>query len=484
MPYFRDDEDEQNQLQQPAVAPQVKISGASATTDPEGKLSQAATGAGSQAQETGSGFQNLDKYIQANNAKGFGQEVLGKVQGSFDTAQKTQAQVADEYKKRVEGANQLASQEALKQTLGGAGGATEKQVGGSKQEFEYKGPSQQEIEQFQKYKNQTYTGPRGLADTTDLYNKYWSGTSQAKQEAQALGTEGGRFALLDKYFGRGGKGPTYSQGQKGLDNLLLQNAGVGLRSQGLQNQAGALESQGKAQLESLGDIASKRAGEVEANRKLVNDQYAAAQAQAKTDISDRAKNLTENRNKEIDDLLAGFKEGALSRDQMQKLGLSEGQDLYDLDLSNYLNQSRDAVSNEQAATAQQRARLEALSQLGGESQSFLADPTELGSSYAFNKNRFNQDTPAAKSRFQEELAKSFGGESYYTNVLLNQFRNGENPVYPLKQAEAARRSDYAASNPAFARTVDTNIANVRAVLAKYGIDPNTGQSTRKLRVKE
>jgi hypothetical protein len=408
MPFFTslDQEDEnKDQAAGGGAGGEVKISGASPTTDSSGAAASSQGGGGATHNKqlnTGSGFQNLDKYLKTNQSQQFGQQVLGKVQGDVENAQKNMTQAGDQFKNTVQGANHLASEDDLNKSLSD--------------------PSNADAKQFQDWRNESYTGPKSLAESQDAWNKYWSGSNQASANAKALGTESGRFGLLDNYFGR----PQYNFGQKSLDNLLVQQSGLGQQTRDVQNQAAGLKSQGQQQAQQLQNFAAQRAGEVEQNKNHVNEAYQGAVGQAQDSVNQTLSQAQDQRAQEQNALKQAIGTGKFNPDQMRALGLSSGQSLYNTDLNNYFKFNDSPLSKEQVATDDQRARLNALAQLGGDTQSFLGDHIDPSQSYSFDSNRFKQDVAGQDKSYMDERNRILADAQRQADNIRLQLMNGRN----------------------------------------------------------
>lgn len=384
-PYFQDlslDEDEED----PA---QVQISGASPTTEDTGSESQEAR---SPNPSTGSGFQNLDKYLQTNDSRQFGNEVLGRVGGEYDTALASQAQATEQFQNQINDSNDLWTEEEITGAL--------------------ENPEDANATDFQNGMTQTYDGPTNLADAPNAWSQYWSGVNQANTTAQQLGSEAGRFSLLDSYFGK----PTYNFGQKSLDNLLVQRSGLGKETRGIQNQAIQLRTDSKQKAKDLTNLASQRAGEVEQNREQVlkaigldkdgnvlTGENAGAIGTEYQNVYDELERQNAEREAQEQGFRQGFSADNLSAEQLSALGLEAGQSLYDLDLGQYMDYGADLNRN-QVMTPQQRARIKALSQLSGITDTFASGfEEEKSNPYMFHVERFKNAAAQKQGEYQRAL---------------------------------------------------------------------------------
>lgn len=385
MPFFDNFEDE-NQLE----PGQVQLSGAS----PTDSTAEAEPNQPKQKQDTGSGFQNLDKYLSTNQPKEFGNQLLGKVQGTIDGAKENQNQASDQFKQKVTSADVLPTQNQVNQSIAA--------------------PDQANAKEFQGWLSNTYDGPKSLAEDQSSFNKFNSGTQNAATQSKLLGSESGRFGLLDNFFGR----PSYSFGEKSLDNLLVQQAGLGKETRGLQNQAAQLKSQGDLQAKNLQGFAAQRAGEVDQNRKaarsavglddngqVILGDNAGALGKSYQEVGSKLTAENAARKAEQDSLRQGSAIGQLSQDQLSKLGLAAGQNLYNLDLSNYINYGGE-LSRNQVMTPEQRSYIRALSQMTGIEDTFAqGDAQDPSAIYGFDNNKFQADLASAQGGYKQ----AYGG---------------------------------------------------------------------------
>lgn len=400
VPYFSDpneqDDEQQNQDAgfQVAGAPQTAGQGAA----------PAQAGAKPKAEKTGSGFTNIDKYVQANKAQNFGSEVVGKVQGDVNKAQDSMQQAAGSFGQKVN-ANQAFGKAQVDQALND--------------------PSKANAAQFQAGLDQQYKGPKSLAESQDDYNKFTGDTSKAQTAANQLSSESGRFGLLDNYFGR----QNYGFGQKSLDNALFQaQPGVGAQSNAVQQQAQGLQSQGKQMQDQLQSQASQRAGEIEQARNYQRGQlgfdqsgqvvsgqgaYGGLQKDLATGLTDANAKRTANQQALQQAISGGNEQGYdLTPEQMQQLGIDPGMSTYGINPMDYIKNGS-ALSMDQVATDQQRARLAALNGLVGQgySQNMLGDKQDAGSDYSFDKERFANDTAAQQRSLEQKRQEA--------NALVN-----------------------------------------------------------------
>lgn len=374
MPFIYDPNLDEARNQQ-AIGGGVQLSGASTVADPSGNATGNGTQPGAQV-KSGSHFQNIDRYLGVNPAQDFGNQFLGKVANQVSGVSGQMDQAADQFKNQVTGANQLADTGSLQSAL--------------------TDPTKADKKQFQTWENQSYQGPNSLSESQDAWNKYWSGVNQAKTNTSLLGNEAGRFALLDQYYAK----PSYNFGQKSLDNLLVQQSGLGQQTQALQKQAAGLQAQGKQKAEDLQNFASQRAGEVEANRNMVRSaigiddkgnvltgDQAGAIGKAYGAVDAETEKANADRLAQQQAIQSGLQSGNLTPEQLSALGLTKGQKLFDVNLGNYLTLGGN-LSRDQVMTPEERARIQALSDLAGVTDTYASGlPSAAGSAYSFDADR-------------------------------------------------------------------------------------------------
>lgn len=181
--------------------------GASQTTGAAGAPSSGASGStapsAAPAPTHPSNYQNLNAYLDANSGSGFGQQFVGDVNNDVNAAGAAQTQGANLFKGASDAGTVNQNQSVIDSTLADPYATSQD-------------PSQTQA--FQAQVNAKYNGPQSYSDDQAAYQTAYGATQKAEDTAQAAQTEGGRFALLNNYFGT----PTYNQGQQSLDNLLVQ----------------------------------------------------------------------------------------------------------------------------------------------------------------------------------------------------------------------------------------------------------------------
>lgn len=398
MPFVFDPLDEENQ-QQPGEKPQMTGGGLSFGGAAGAPMVKDSSPKGVNKQ--GSGFVGLDQYMAANKGNKFGSQFTGKVTDTIGQAETDLNQSAQDF---TNASNQGTTKwddvgNRYKRIINNAGDNTtarEKSV----------------AKQFQ---NVSYQGPESFSGTA-YADKAMGGVQKASQQARALQSEGGRFALLDQYFGR----PTYSMGQKTLDNMLVRNSGAAAKAKGIGQQAQALGQQAKQTAQGLESLVNTNRAATQNTAQQAKGYADKALANFGTDLQGRYDQFNAD-NKAYNDRIArvvkGLRSGTtpssyLSGKDLKNvdsiLGLSPNQSLYGIkDLSKYL-QSAPAQQLSNFASDQDYARYLALADLAGEDPALLSaenrDQAGTANGYVTGKKDIlARDIAARKTEYENKM---------------------------------------------------------------------------------
>lgn len=359
-------EEDENKVGIPGIGPQGAFIGTGAPSP--GPSTTAPIGSGS--------FTNLQQYIEANRPKA--QELGQKIAGGI-------SQEAEQLRGEVAG---------QRETTLGAGSQISQE--------------QQRIEQAQPFVTQAIeqagTGPTD----TERFSRILGGQggveagpdlSQERQQAQALqerskelSTAGGRFSELGRLVG--GKSATYSAGQRALDELML--TGAPNRAQQIKQARAATAGLGE-QVGTLGTDVTARLAEQQAARGELAGTAAEQLEAARTGLTETtAEQLAAAKATGAEDyqrILASLQSGQLSAEDLQTLGLTEGQQSYNISPEDFLTQAGDPTLTG-VSTPEQVARYQMLQQLSGQTGPGIyggIDPTtagQYGGGYAFDQPAF------------------------------------------------------------------------------------------------
>lgn len=374
----------------------------------------APTAQGKAKSKTPGNFADLSEYLRVNKDQNFGQTLAGKVGSEIDQGAQTLTDAEQQFKDRVESNTITDKNDAITKTIQNPMGDT--------------------VQDFVKLRDAEYKGPRTLSDTADLQNRVMGSVGTATGKAAATGTEGGRFALLNSYFGR----PQYNQGQKSLDNLLIQNdpnskqafEQLQERSKELSQNASALNprlqqygGQGEAQT-----IAARNAAR---NAIGIDDSGALVQGgligSERNKIADRFSAENARLQKEYDSALSAAQKSKfdLSPEFLAAMGMNFDGKGYGTDATRYLG--KNAVTKEGVTTADEAARLRALENLGLQS-SFLDESANFGSDigkkgYSFDEGNYQKarvENQQAYGKQMDEYNKNYADKlKAYEQYVVN-----------------------------------------------------------------
>lgn len=367
MPYFRDPNLDQKDDQS-----NVQLSGGSQQAGDDGTVGDG--GPKTKPTNSGSKFTNIDSYLQNGNAKQFGEEFGGKIQGSIDQAKSNFDTTAGNVKSQIDQSGYAPTQDEINSYVSNAGAGT----------------TDEDAKKYQGWLNQSYGGPKSVADNSGAWNEYWNKANEASTAAKQSGTEGGRFALLDKYYGR----PTYNFGQKALDNVLVQNGGGFNNASDLQNQASQLSAYGSQKDQEIRNAAAQKAAAIDQSKGAASTAVNSAMSDFQNNLDSRLTFANNDKDKLYSSLMEHLSNGNLSNDDLKYLnGLSGDTNTYGLDPTKYLSNGP-ALKRGDVATPEQTAQYNALTKLAGIENTYLKpnDKAEGNPSLLFDSARFNQDS--------------------------------------------------------------------------------------------
>jgi hypothetical protein len=217
-------------------------------------------------------FQNLNKFIKANQPGQFGQQFQQKVGQVAQQGQQAIGQAKQQFQSEAGKAG-----EQLAQTNQAVQNAQGTLVNTSADDTAFN----QAAEQLGQGLGAAYQGPNTLSNEDALRFQ----AQQAADVARAAGSTGGRGALLQKFFAK----PTYSAGQNRLDTMLLgsqQGALRNVRQQGRQvssqleqakqdamAQAEGLSQQAKTIQDRAKELGAQATGNIEGTLKTDAEKY-------------------------------------------------------------------------------------------------------------------------------------------------------------------------------------------------------------------
>jgi len=378
-------------------------------------------------------FTNLQSYLDANESSKFGKQLAGQVEGEADQASGVQSNAENQFKQRAD-SSAVGLNEGIISRLNSDPVSLAKDAAAKSE--------------FVKMRDANYGGPKNFSDANDLYSQTNQSTEKANQAAKLANDESGRKTLLDSYYGSGAGKYDYTSGQKKLDNYLVQvdpNSREYFKA--AQDKADALTNNFSNLTNSLNQYGTQKAQETAQARQTARGALGLGEDNSITASSpimgilntakSRAESLNAQKSDDYNKALAGLR----SRDVAtgSKYGIAQDRGLFNADLSQYLSQANNIDYN-RAATKEEQARLDALTQLAGVDNTYLPN-ADLAGNYDLT-NTFNSggldsyingkrgELDIRKADFdsrKNELQKQI--EATYQNELPKLFE-GRDDVFP------------------------------------------------------
>ncbi len=320
-------------------------------------------------QNQGTGFVNLQSYLNANNPS----QLQGAVAQNINQQnQNTQGQLLGQQSAFQQGlqanqANTMANQGLVQNVLANPTGYTnangsnvagvgQSGVNAPTAQANAPTPNLTQGTQFSNLINGQYQGPTGLANANQLSAQ----GGAAAQTAANMGSAGGRTSILQQLMAN----PNYTQGDSALDASLLgqgnqtalntaANQSRGLQSQINQAISGA-QAQGAEAQSNAQQFAAQTQGQL--GTQLQNQQAA---------LTNQAAQAQNSNNSQFAQLQAAVASGTMTAQDAQMLGLTQGENLYGVNAANYVTQNPMTATAQNVATPQQYAQMQALKQLAG-----------------------------------------------------------------------------------------------------------------------
>lgn len=288
--------------------------------------------------------------------------------------------------------------------------------------------------------NASYTGPKNLTETGNLYQSALDASKEASNVGNLAQTTEGREQLLREKFTQGGK--QYGQGASQLDNLLMgQQTNQLSQMQNLGKEIGSTEDIMRKFTTGATDVANQTREQVEATKNQARAEFQAIAQDRQGQVDSRVGDVVEN----WDKLPAHFREalsnpdGTMNLSQVEAavLGVSSGEGLYNLtgeDLfGDGLTDRVEADTSKLITTNEQQnlARLHALSNLAQTEDSLYdinntnyANAENAGTQTAFDaldiegvRNTLADAEQSFRDTAAEDTVGTGVGRKYYNKSL-------------------------------------------------------------------
>ena len=331
-----------------------------------------------QPSQQGTGFVNLQKYLDANQGNQLGSAVSGNINQATQATQSDLAQQQNQFNQGLQNTRAGISQ-------------GQQNVQNTFQQIDnpnFSGLSQPQIQGFQNITNNPYSGPTGYANPQVLQQQ----AANAASLGQLAGTRPGRQELLRETI----NSPKYTNSQQTMDELLLSLGGgnqavqqAGRSTRGLQNQVnqnvGTAQLQGQQAQQAYQKLQQQATGGVQQRQQAINQQVANAVQNAQNQQQQRNANFAT-----YQQMLAQGNPGAAgfaASNGLFNSGTANDLSAIAAQLPSSSNISQDIYANINqgnipqgqgaVATSQQKAQLGALAQLAQQqAPSWLADASQ------------------------------------------------------------------------------------------------------------
>jgi len=383
-----------------------------------GEISPVSGGQASQQTGERSTFQNLKKYVEKNQpqAQQMGQKVADDIAKSYKETQQDITKTSTMAQQQVQPDKEryTAAKEGKLANIASKQNVTD-------QDAQY-------YQQFLKPEATDYTQNENYALGAERVADLQKRAEEEQVKLQKAGTEEGRFGALQRMI----EAPNYTKGQQKLDQLLLSNVGDDIVSN-IQQQTGVEDVR-------QADLVGKLAAEREKAEGIYSDVYgeeglkAQTQQIASEQLAEREQALQEqleSRKLSNEGLLKRYNEGTLTPQDYATLGLTQGQDIYGLDVGNYLQDP--TIS--QVATQEDLARANALAKLAGVDQTLIADPNVVDDVGLLNQQQLAQDVEKRRSDMTDVI-KQLKMYDYFAG-LSNPEKQGYTSLEGLEGKELA-----------------------------------------------
>lgn len=377
----------------------------------------------------GTGFTNLQQLMSANQGNKLGQAVGAGIQQAGQQVQQG-LQAGQQQFQQDSSANQMGTQ-AQKENVQNV----------------LKDPSQvsdADVANFATYRAGQYGGPTDLSNIQSLQSQ----AQQAQQQGKAIGSEGGRQSLLQRYAAAPGE--QYGTGAQRLDTMLLGATGAkplqAARQSvsGLTSQVGGAEQAAQQQAQQYAQQAKgfgqQVTGQVQAGQQAI---YNPAQATA------QQANIAEQQgiSGEQAAALQATQKNQLSADALKSLGLNVGDRTYGANLGEALGwQAQNEAANPlNVMTQPQFQQYTGLQKLMGQTPSGQQTAYQAGKT-TYDPTKLTQDIAEGKTHV-DPYEQSRDEAQKIMNVYTKYGLTGDpsqNPTYQATNQQGYDRDKYMA----------------------------------------
>ena len=412
MPYFSDQQNQDDLDKQAAAqAAQLKLSGGQ---------DQGSTGTGANPQRAGvpgSQFSTLEKFFEANKGGEFGTNVGAKVQGDINQATTGVSNAVTGIKDQIGQSGVVASTADIQNQV--------------------VNPTEANIAKYNQMINSNYSGPNSLYES-DLGKQVQGGLNTAIQTANATQSMAGRENLLDKYYGN----PNYTQGMKTMSAALLNRSNT-FDPNVFKSQADKLAPQLQTTEKDIANTVAARKAEVDRTRDQARTAIGldesgnvsgGALGALQSGINKKVQDWNTEQSNKYNALSNAVSSDNFNAQDLAALGLSGGQNLYNLNLGQYLNKGGQA-DKYSVMTPDDFLRETILEKMAGLTPNFV-DPNNAalvgkGPQQAeFNKDQFNADFTSQDNAYKSQSG-AIDSEIAKQTAILNDAKSKMNQTDPF-----------------------------------------------------
>jgi hypothetical protein len=348
---------------------------------------QPVAAAGEEKKTASGSFTPLNKYLEANQSLGFGQQVAGKVNEGLDSAEKAQDTADTTFRSASDAATTKSNDELVQKAKNS--------------------PQDVATDEFAKQRDAYYNAPANFTGS-DYYQPAAQATQKGVGAAQQTRDEGGRKAYLQQTYAR----PDYSAGQQKLDNLLIQSD---------PNSKAAFEQtwqRANSDQDRFGTLSSTLDSYAQQNKAATDQARSAARGAIGIDDSGNFKDDSDlmqilsgadksaaDYNTQAQKRYQGMLDQTMTPEEIAMLGGDNRS--YRVDPSQYAQQGA-AASRDNVLSVDQQARIAALARLAGKDNTYAANAGAAGTydpkkAAGYDTDRYNAAVNQAKTTYQQQL---------------------------------------------------------------------------------
>lgn len=387
---------------------------------------------------SGSKFQNINKYLNIQSGGNSKSNIFNKIGSEIDESKNKMQAIPEKFRTIAHTANIIPSFEDVNQIVTPPHNRPSNTDGRPTRlrTAEDLAPWVRNVEEktpvFRQWLNQQYAGPSDLQAVPHLARENNSEVKKIEGISNSLKNRGGRYALLQNYFGR----PNYTPGEKSLDNLLLERGDLPKESKRLQALAPELRHMSNENQAEAMRIAQDRKWDVDQSRGMAHNMLGVTDngqlmqnrgrlgglvSMAQIDKAaerDRRRAYYDRFLNDLQDTNAHPENPALSYQKLNKL-LGEPEEgvtatnIYGKNINDprYLEEPVYDVPEASFLNVPQQVALKALSKLANVEVPFQLPevPAEVPKKDVvnFKKDLFKNDLAAEKTRYENELNEPF-----------------------------------------------------------------------------